>query len=121
MLLSFIQQHKQISRAQLATLTKMSNTSVGKIMNELIDDELVIEVGQTKGAVGRRATLLEINPRGLYIIGVEIQLHRVLVDRSEEHTSELQSRGHLVCRLLLEKKKKIQWTLIIIIETRYTS
>src|SRR5690625_5797568 len=25
--------------------------------------------------------------------------------RSEEHTSELQSRGHLVCRLLLEKKK----------------
>src|SRR5207253_11161208 len=29
-----------------------------------------------------------------------------LVARSEEHTSELQSRGHLVCRLLLEKKKK---------------
>src|SRR5690625_6706361 len=28
--------------------------------------------------------------------------------RSEEHTSELQSRGHLVCRLLLEKKKKKQ-------------
>src|SRR3989449_3411910 len=29
-----------------------------------------------------------------------------LADRSEEHTSELQSRLHLVCRLLLEKKKK---------------
>src|SRR2546422_1427971 len=29
-----------------------------------------------------------------------------LVGRSEEHTSELQSRLHLVCRLLLEKKKK---------------
>src|SRR5690625_7171823 len=28
-----------------------------------------------------------------------------IVSRSEEHTSELQSRGHLVCRLLLEKKK----------------
>src|SRR5439155_4873709 len=28
--------------------------------------------------------------------------------RSEEHTSELQSRGHLVCRLLLEKKKSTQ-------------
>src|SRR5437870_13358277 len=27
--------------------------------------------------------------------------------RSEEHTSELQSRGHLVCRLLREKKKRI--------------
>src|SRR5437870_7414101 len=29
-----------------------------------------------------------------------------MLARSEEHTSELQSRGHLVCRLLLEKKKK---------------
>src|SRR2546422_4570689 len=29
-----------------------------------------------------------------------------VADRSEEHTSELQSRLHLVCRLLLEKKKK---------------
>src|SRR3712207_7148494 len=29
-------------------------------------------------------------------------------DRSEEHTSELQSRQYLVCRLLLEKKKKTQ-------------
>src|SRR5207253_4044007 len=29
-----------------------------------------------------------------------------VVERSEEHTSELQSRGHLVCRLLLEKKKQ---------------
>src|SRR5437660_8309098 len=35
-------------------------------------------------------------------------LYVVAVDdyRSEEHTSELQSRGHLVCRLLLEKKKR---------------
>src|SRR5690625_5954098 len=30
----------------------------------------------------------------------------VSIPRSEEHTSELQSRGHLVCRLLLEKKKE---------------
>src|SRR5437870_8791475 len=30
------------------------------------------------------------------------------LSRSEEHTSELQSRGHLVCRLLLEKKKKLK-------------
>src|SRR5436309_8034189 len=36
--------------------------------------------------------------------GKEIRLDR---KRSEEHTSELQSRENLVCRLLLEKKKKI--------------
>src|SRR5258708_21549666 len=32
-----------------------------------------------------------------------------LLDRSEEHTSELQSPDHLVCRLLLEKKKKLRY------------
>src|SRR5690625_5447843 len=36
------------------------------------------------------------------IIGEIIEIY----GRSEEHTSELQSRGHLVCRLLLEKKKQ---------------
>src|SRR3712207_8222916 len=39
------------------------------------------------------------------VIGV-----RFLPTRSEEHTSELQSRQYLVCRLLLEKKKKIKST-----------
>src|SRR2546422_4972765 len=34
------------------------------------------------------------------------KLSQVFPSRSEEHTSELQSRLHLVCRLLLEKKKK---------------
>src|SRR2546422_3920503 len=41
--------------------------------------------------------------------------------RSEEHTSELQSRLHLVCRLLLEKKKKKKnkiYHIIIILKTR---
>src|SRR5690554_2388616 len=36
------------------------------------------------------------------------EFRNMLHDRSEEHTSELQSRPHLVCRLLLEKKKKKQ-------------
>src|SRR5215208_8446350 len=40
---------------------------------------------------------------------VKRKRHRHL-PRSEEHTSELQSRGHLVCRLLLEKKKNTQQT-----------
>src|SRR5260221_2901391 len=36
----------------------------------------------------------------------DLDCWRVLVTRSEEHTSELQSHSDLVCRLLLEKKKK---------------
>src|SRR2546430_8477373 len=37
--------------------------------------------------------------------------------RSEEHTSELQSQSNLVCRLLLEKKKKKQYTILIMTHT----
>src|SRR2546422_8564889 len=41
---------------------------------------------------------------------VQVQTRLLARERSEEHTSELQSRLHLVCRLLLEKKKKMQTT-----------
>src|SRR5690625_5452252 len=34
------------------------------------------------------------------------EIDEIVLKRSEEHTSELQSRGHLVCRLLLEKKNR---------------
>src|SRR5258707_9883431 len=50
--------------------------------------------------------------RSLLLLGNVLDLHRIesghidSTPRSEEHTSELQSRQYLVCRLLLEKKKK---------------
>src|SRR3712207_9384102 len=44
-------------------------------------------------------------------IGVSNPQQAVEAARSEEHTSELQSRQYLVCRLLLEKKKKIAYSL----------
>src|SRR3712207_8662087 len=50
----------------------------------------------------KRTTLTEVARRA----GVSrMTIYRTWADRSEEHTSELQSRQYLVCRLLLEKKK----------------
>src|SRR2546427_11127819 len=37
---------------------------------------------------------------------IQLRAHPAIAERSEEHTSELQSQSNLVCRLLLEKKKK---------------
>src|SRR5439155_26481486 len=60
--------------------------------------------GPGHGAAGRPAgRRLPGHPGGGRARPAEPQ--GVRVQRSEEHTSELQSRGHLVCRLLLEKKK----------------
>src|SRR2546429_1232893 len=49
----------------------------------------------------------------------ERMLYVLLEVRSEEHTSELQSRLHLVCRLLLEKKKNKN-ILLVLTNIRYT-
>src|SRR2546422_3732573 len=59
---------------------------------------------EREGVVDSVAVRLE-DPEGAprYMVAV---IRGVRVGRSEEHTSELQSRLHLVCRLLLEKKKK---------------
>src|SRR3712207_8433631 len=67
----------------------------------------------------RRAVLerVEVAPGGVELAGMPdrleaqrpgVALRGGEVERSEEHTSELQSRQYLVCRLLLEKKKKIR-------------
>ena len=51
----------------------------------------------------------EITPEKLIVIGEVAKKYDLYtkITRSEEHTSELQSRSDLVCRLLLEKKKQV--------------
>src|SRR5947209_15986477 len=55
----------------------------------------IVGAAELTGAAGRAATTA---------VGAEVEE----LERSEEHTSELQSRQYLVCRLLLEKKKKLE-------------
>src|SRR3712207_7716208 len=65
---------------------------VGDLPVRTAAEEVRDRVGPARGDVHRPA--------------VRAHIHRARrVDRSEEHTSELQSRQYLVCRLLLEKKK----------------
>src|SRR5437870_6523032 len=72
-----------------------SNTATPEIYTLSLHDALPISgrIGK-RGWVRSRAWICDFSSR-----------HSTTA-RSEEHTSELQSRGHLVCRLLLEKKKK---------------
>src|SRR5690625_6490648 len=57
--------------------------------------QLWTRAGQVKISVGKNIDVRRLD----HLIA------NAVLRRSEEHTSELQSRGHLVCRLLLEKKK----------------
>src|SRR2546422_9964795 len=81
-----------------------NDTATTEIYTLSLHDALPIFVDGHPGSKKLRAKFLEI-------VGAEPGNGRELaegsgVKRSEEHTSELQSRLHLVCRLLLEKKKK---------------
>src|SRR2546430_9410655 len=74
-----------------------NDTATTEIYTLSLHDALPIcDVVETGRAPGRRAAAV-----GVRAFAGEI----VVVDRSEEHTSELQSQSNLVCRLLLEKKK----------------
>src|SRR2546422_5272634 len=80
-----------------------NDTATTEIYTLSLHDALPIFTGEADPArmaealrkAGAKNVLLKLGERGCLYSG-----------RSEEHTSELQSRLHLVCRLLLEKKKK---------------
>src|SRR2546422_3984882 len=60
---------------------------------------------RSQGCDARHQGLLTCYPHGRLADRLPLHYVRLATGRSEEHTSELQSRLHLVCRLLLEKKK----------------
>src|SRR5438445_9852628 len=68
-------------------------------------------IGSSLSKLARLLIMLRRLPRSLYFVSsITLMMSSTPrpedLSRSEEHTSELQSRQYLVCRLLLEKKKK---------------
>src|SRR2546422_884812 len=97
-----------ISQAHLSLDAPLTPGEDNKLLDYLPDtqnpgpDDEIFEHALTESIESVLATLKEREARILRLyFGLEGQ-----EPRSEEHTSELQSRLHLVCRLLLEKKKK---------------
>src|SRR2546430_9088583 len=63
--------------------------------------EVTVVRGEDPDAEGQRHRRVDEDERAVTVVETEGDEHR-----SEEHTSELQSQSNLVCRLLLEKKKR---------------
>src|SRR3712207_7209630 len=76
---------------------------------KLVED--MIETMRDAPGVGLAAPQIGV-PLQVAVVETEPEQVHVVINRSEEHTSELQSRQYLVCRLLLEKKKTLQYTLV---------
>src|SRR5690625_5645768 len=97
--------------AWLPTIDKPNQKTSQEIYLTVPDQYVTLSNGklkkQTKNSDGTRTDYWNFKEKHApYLFFVGIGDFAVIKDRSEEHTSELQSRGHLVCRLLLEKKNK---------------
>src|SRR5207253_10523605 len=98
--------HRDLRSFPTRRSSDLLQASLEKVNRVLLRNHLetcVSEAIRTGQGQEKIAELMEALP---YNSGLTDFRHRAEPLRSEEHTSELQSRGHLVCRLLLEKKKK---------------
>src|SRR5690606_40727135 len=97
-----------VNTVGVAVFVNRSYKSSGKIDRSQVEETEL--VSPLKHLVGIKKTVLQFaqifpHKRRFKVFRNVVPPH-VLADRSEEHTSELQSRENLVCRLLLEKKKQ---------------
>jgi len=72
MILNLILKKRPISRTELTKITKMSPTSVGRIVGELCEQGLIKETELISAGVGRKAMMLDIVADAIYAIGVDI-------------------------------------------------
>src|SRR5690625_5544301 len=86
---------RQVHEA-LSSRRDLAYTTVMTVLQRLAKKNLVSQIRDDRA---HRYT--PVRGRDELVAGLMVE---ALDQRSEEHTSELQSRGHLVCRLLLEKK-----------------
>src|SRR3712207_6870306 len=96
-------------RSTLFPYTTLFRSAVGRVGEHAAGEQVAVEVGDQRAHVAHAERLVHaveaaVAPHELLDGLLPVLLVRV---RSEEHTSELQSRQYLVCRLLLEKKKTI--------------
>src|SRR2546427_9232945 len=85
-----------------------NDTATTEIYTLSLHDALPISLGGPSGWYGRAWRAGPLRPPGAESLAPRALVRQLDALRSEEHTSELQSQSNLVCRLLLEKKKKKQ-------------
>lgn len=72
LVLNALRLHAPVSRAELATITKLNRSTITNIINVLIEDGLVLELDSMESKIGRPGIALTLKPEGGAVIGVEI-------------------------------------------------
>jgi len=94
--LDMIRSSGTVSRTELAEMSGLTATSITRIVKSLIDDRLVVETGLGDATGGKRRSLLEINRRGRYAVGLSLddaRLTYVVTDLGGSVVGQLVSPG----------------------------
>src|SRR5690606_39993093 len=104
--------HLQSRCGHFRSLYFFTSTATAEIYTLSLHDALPISCQQRlhprPGGYHHRKRIVKADPKAESVSGQVPQIGRMHPVRSEEHTSELQSRENLVCRLLLEKKNRTE-------------
>ncbi|KQQ22045.1 hypothetical protein ASF48_02110 [Rathayibacter sp. Leaf299] len=95
-ILDMVRSSGTVSRIELAEMSGLTATSITRIVKSLIEDRLVIETGFSDSTGGKRRSLLELNPRARYAVGVSLDDERltyVVVDLGGSVVGQLVSAG----------------------------
>lgn len=77
--LNIIRNYGPISRADIAKKTKLSSTTVSTLVDDLVKQEYLEEIGEGESSGGRRPILLKFNPASHFVIGVELEGRNISV------------------------------------------
>lgn len=72
LILNILNSHEQISRVELSRITGLTKTSITNIVNELIESDIIHEIGKTDSSSGRKPALLALNKNSLFALGIYI-------------------------------------------------
>src|SRR3989338_3961782 len=76
-ILDAIKRYGPISRTDISKLIKLNIVTVSNYVNNFIEQGLVIEKGLDISSGGRRPTIVELNPKSSYVIGVDLGVFHV--------------------------------------------
>lgn len=77
-IMKLIQNSGPISKAGISDSLGLSSTSVATFINELASETKIMTCGIAKSTGGRRSVLYQVNPKAFYVIGIDLQIDRII-------------------------------------------
>ncbi len=76
-ILETVKRSGPISKADVSKITKLNIVTVSNYVNDFIEKGLIIEKGLDVSSGGRRPTMIELNPKAYYVIGIDLAVNKI--------------------------------------------